>query len=148
MDVYIPTNDGQWVSEKYEQLAQTVQDYDHNLELRWIPPALRTREDKKPYVIWDTLSNSPVLYASELDTPQDILASLFMADNVRGGNVLDRIDAINKAAEALRLRAQLDEHEIMKDKVAFLKGTPLHYIKMGRDENGSLIKMDDSRRRI
>jgi len=148
MDVYIPTPDGQWVSEKFEQLAQTVQDYDHNLELRWIPPAHRTRDDKKPYVIWDNISNSPVLYASELDSPQDILANLFMADNVKGGNVLSRLDAHNAAAEALRLRAQLDEREAMKDKVAFLKGTPLHYIKMGRDDDGKIIKMDDTRRRI
>lgn len=146
--VFVPASTGEWVDENYERLASAVQDYDHNLEMRWIPPMHRTREDKKPYVIWDNLSNSPVLYASELDTPSEILAKLFMADSVRNGNVLDAIDAQNKAAEALRLKAKLDEQDLLKDKVKFMIGTPLHYIKMGRDENGQIIKLDDSRRRI
>lgn len=145
--VYIPTEDGQWVSEEFERLACVIQDYDHYLQLRWIPPAHRTREDKKPYVIVDTRTNNPVMYASELDSPKQILGRLFMADN-KNGSVLDRIEAENRAQEALDMKAKLDLYEEAMEKAKFLIQKRKNYTLMGRDENNRLIKLDDQLRRI
>lgn len=146
----IATDDGQWVSEKYERLARILQDYSPTLELRWIPTDKRTREDKKPYQVINRESNGQetiVCHASELDSPEDILTMVFNADN-QHGSVLDRIEARNNAHQMFLLKERQDQLEDALDQAEFLFKTPLHYLRMGRDEDGKLIRMDDTRRRI
>jgi hypothetical protein len=139
MEVYVPAEDGRWVNESYARLAEIVKDYDATLELRWIPPDRRTREDKKPYVIIDTRINEPVLYASELDTPEEILARLFDADN-KYGNVLTRLENRNKAVEIFDAKKQMEKMEEATDYAEFLFKSPLNTVKA----NGK--KYDDQRR--
>lgn len=141
MDIFVPTDDGHWVSEEFERLAQVIKDYDEYLELRWIPTDKRTRDDKEPYIVVDVRTNSPVLYATELDTPVDILERLFNADN-KHGNVLTRLETRNTAIEVLNKRKQLDELEELHDKANFMLNSPLHTINM----NGK--KFDHQRRLI
>lgn len=151
MDTYIPTDDGQWVSEKFERLARVIKDYDPNLELRWIPPAKRTREDKKPFcVVHFNPQNGAeyvVLHASELDSPEDILARLWGADS-KTGDVLAKLDIHNDAAEALRLKDQQDRMAEATDRAEFLHRSPINYLRWGKDAEGRPIKMDDERRRL
>lgn len=142
--MFVPTDDGRWVSEQYERLAQVVQDYDPQFELRWIPSEHRSEpEDRKNcYVIWDIIANAPVLFAGELDNPETILGKLFDADN-KHGNVLDRVNAHNAAIEALKLREELDRRNEQMDKVAWLMETKKNFINMG---NGRVV--DDQLRRV
>lgn len=133
--------DGQWVSEKFERLASLLQDYDPNLELRWIPPAVRTREDKEPFVIFDLRSNTPVLFAKEQDEPHQILARLWGIDN-KHTNVLDKIEIEERAKKALEMKAWMDAKEEAAELAYFFKQSPLHTIK----HNGK--KFDHNRRRI
>jgi hypothetical protein len=144
MDAFIPSEDGRWVSERYERLARVVQDYDPQFELRWIPPEHRETQDErsKPYVVWDTVTNSAVFFASELDTPEDILARLFMGDSSKG-DVLARIDAHNAAIEAMNMKEQLDAEEERQEKIAWLIGTKKNYINLGGGR-----KVDDQLRPI
>lgn len=144
MDTYTPTDDGHWVSEKYMRLAEIVHDYDPQFELRWIPPEHRTdpQDITKCYVIWDIVTNNPVLYAGELDTPEHVLGRLFDADN-KHGNVLERIDAHNAAIEAFKLKEEMDIREEQREKVAWLMGTKKNFINMGK---GRVV--DDQLRRI
>lgn len=139
--VFIPTDTGEWVSEDYERLARIIQDYDQNLELRWIPPANRTREDKKPYVVVDNRTNTPVLYASELDTPTDILVRLVDSDNARG-NVVDRMETRELAIKLQDQKKWIDNIEEAKERTNFLLNTHLHYAKMDG------VKYDEHRRRM
>lgn len=141
---FIPTDDGRWVSEHYARLAEVVKDYDPQFELRWIPPENRTSDDDKhkPYVVWDTTVNQPFFFASELDTPEDILARLFNGDN-KHGNVLERMEARNKAREILQLKEELDAREEREDYIAWLIGTKKNYITL---ESGQ--KVDDQLRPI
>lgn len=127
--VFIPTDSGEWVSEHFERLARVLKDYDHYLELRWIPPANRTRDDKKPYVVVDVRSGTPVLYASELDTPEEILARVFNADNTKS-NVISRLDNMDMARRVLALSAHKDRLEEAEDKAKFLLDSPLNTIQM------------------
>lgn len=142
--MFIPTEDGHWVSEHFERLARVVKDYDPQFELRWIPPEHRTdpEDRKKPYVIWDTVTNTPCMYASELDTPEDILTRLFLGDNTKG-NVLERLDAHNAAVQALQMKEQMDEAEERQDYISWLVGTNKNYIQLGKGR-----KVDDQLRRI
>lgn len=144
MDTFIPTDDGRWVSENYERLARVVQDYDPQFELRWIPPEQRTdpEERKKPYVIVDIVTNSAVMFASELDTPAEILERLFLGDNTKG-DVLAKIDAHNAAIEALKMKEQMDLEGERIEYAKWLMGTQKNYITLpgGR-------KVDDQLRPI
>lgn len=141
--------DGQWVNEHFARLAEVIKDYDEALELQWIPPGQRTEEaDKKnPYRIIDSRSNSVVMFASERDTAEQILARLWGADNQQG-SVLDRIDIENAAAQALKYKEQMDEAELKKDFTAFLIGTKKNYIKTQNPITGEKVKFDDQLRRI
>lgn len=139
--VFIPTDSGEWVSEEFERLARVIKEYDPALELRWIPPAKRTSDDKKPYVVIDTRSDYIVCYATELDTPVDILSRLFNADNLKG-NVLTKIESQEAAIRALELKARMDMYDELADKANFLKNSPLQTVKM----DGK--KFDHNRKRI
>lgn len=151
METYIPTDDGQWVSENYERLARLIKEYDPDLELRWIPPAMRQREDKKPYcVVHFNPQNGKeyiVLHASELDTPEDILTSLIMADD-KQGNVLSRLEAHNAAVELMQMQKKTDQMAELRDQANFMLSSSINYMKWGKDKEGRPIKLDDLRRRI
>lgn len=139
--VFIPADTGEWVSDEYERLARIIKDYDANLELRWIPPVNRTREDKKPYVVVDSRTNHAVLFASELDTPTDILVRLVDSDNARG-NVVDRLEVRELAMKLQEAKKWEDELAEARERADFLLNSPLHYVKA----NG--IKYDEHRRRM
>lgn len=141
--MYVPTETGHWVNEQFARLAEIIHDYDPYLELRWIPPDKRTDpgDSSRPYCIVDTRSNYVVRYCSDLDDPVAVLASIFAADN-RHGNVLNRIDAHNNAAEAFKLKEQMELQEQLQDEAAFLMATKKNYIK----HNGK--KLDDQLRVI
>lgn len=141
MEMFIPTETGEWVSENYERLARIIKDYDPYLALAWIPPGRRTHEDTKPYAIVDTRTNEVVFCASELETPQQILARLFSSDS-KHGNVLDRIEANNAAIEAIELKEWQDNLEDAADQALFLKNSHLHTVRF----NGK--KFDHNRRVI
>jgi hypothetical protein len=138
---FIPTETGEWVSEHYERLARIVKDYDPDLALAWIPPGKRTHEDVNPYAIIDTRTNSVVFHASELETPQEILARLFNSDAIHG-NVLDRLESHNAAVKAMELKEWEDNLEDAADQALFLKNTHLHTVRF----NGK--KFDHNRRVI
>lgn len=129
---FIPTDDGRWVSENYERLARVIEDYDPQFVLYFIPPENRDGLDDitKCYAVVDTVTNSPIFYASELDTPEAILEKLFWSDN-KQGNVLERLDAHNAAIRALQLKEQMDLAEENKEYVSWLIGTEKNFINMG-----------------
>lgn len=149
MDLMVVTEDGQWVSESFMRLAEVINDYDSMLALQWIPPGQRTEvEDKKnPYRVIDTRSDYIVMYASERDTPESILARLWSRDNGKG-NVLDRIEAENEARKALDLKKQMDDEELKQDFVAHLIATKKNYIHTTNPLTGEKLKLDDQLRRI
>lgn len=139
--MFIPTDDGRWVNADFERLARNIMDYDSSLQLCWIPPENRTREDKKPYAVVDTRTDTVVLYASELDTPVEILAKLYMADN-KQGSVLERMEAHNLAVQNLEMQEWLDVRGDMADQAKFLIGSNRNYIRF----NGK--KLDEWRRPV
>lgn len=147
MDAFVPSEDGRWVSERFERLARVVEDYDPQFELRWIPPEHRTDPEdvSKCFAVFDVLTNTPVFFAGELDTPESILARLFDSDN-KHGNVLERIDVHNAAVRALELKKEMDEAEERQERVAwYLKAAhKKNYIEMGKgrvlDDNLRVVR--------
>jgi len=145
--VYVPAENGTWVNEEYERLAAVISDFygpqsasQTKLELRWIPPDKRTTTDKYAYVIVDVATNQAVIYASEMDSPVDILERLFISDMSKG-NVLKRLEAREDAERILKLKAYKDRMDEAKDKALFLMTSPLNYLHMDG-------KKFDSERRV
>lgn len=118
--MFVPANDGRWVDENFARMAEIIHDYDHGLEFRWIPPEHRqTMLDKKQcYVVWDTRTNTPVMYASETDTPEGILTRLFAGDNAKH-NVVKNLEAAEKAKKLMQMKEWLEEREAMQDEALF-----------------------------
>lgn len=147
--MYVVTDDGQWVHEDFHRLAEIVKDYDDALELQWIPPGQRDENADKEncYRIFDTRSRSVVMFASERDPAEHILARLWGADNTKH-NVLERVDAHNAAREAFNLKQQIDDAEAQRDLAAFLIGTKKNYINFTHPITGEKIKTDDQLRRL
>lgn len=139
---HIATDDGQWINEDFERVARLVQDYDPGLQVQYIPYGERTRDDKKPYRVYDTLHQCTVFYFSELDTPVDIVTRLFNGDN-KHGNVLQRIEQQELAAQALKMQEQADRLEEAEDMAKFLISTPLHTVRIRKG-----LKVDDQIRRM
>ena len=129
--MYIPTDDGQWVDEKFERLARVVKDYSEQYELRWIPPNQQVTllEKSRPYVIVDLVTNTPIMFAGPLDTPEKILEELFMGDNTKG-DAFARMEAHNAAVKAMQMKEKLDVAEERKEYVAWLTGTKKNYITL------------------
>jgi len=141
--VFIPTETNHWVDESFERLARMVKDYDEFLELRWIPPERRTREDRKPYIIYDIIRNVEVLYASELDNPQEILTRLYMADTTRN-DVLGLLEANEQANQAYNMQRQADQYEEAADQAKFMINTRLHTFKMnGKKFDGHTLRVKE-----
>ncbi|MGH7791990.1 MAG: hypothetical protein ACREOB_06695, partial [Thermodesulfobacteriota bacterium] len=131
-----------WIDENFQRLAEVIQDFDNYLELRWVPPDKRTDIDtSKPYAIVDTRSNYVVFYASELDTPTEILARLFEGDNTKH-NMARKVEAYDMAQRAMKLKEEMDRREEYLDKIAWLIGTKKNYINF----NGK--KFDNQMREI
>lgn len=148
---YIPSSTGHWVNEKFMQLAEILRDYDQCLELRWIPPENRTREDGKPYVV---IYNNPngleevVLHADESQTPEEILALVWSADN-KTHNVLDHLDNLDRSRRTFELKQRMDDAEARRDFAAFLIGTKKNFIKTDNPVTGEKnIKLDSQLRRL
>lgn len=142
----LPPEVNRWISEEFSRLAEIVKDYDEHLELRWIPPELRTdpNDRKNPYAIVHSPPDKPayvVMFASELDNPKDILEKLFNIDN-KNGDVFKAMMAHNRAVKAFQLKEQMDELEEARDLTAFaIKNTKSRW-----QHNG--ITYDDEMRRV
>ena len=139
--MYIPTSEGRWVDENFERIGTLINEYDHNLELRWIPPEKRTRDDGAPYVVVDTRTNHPILFAFEDSNPQEILAKVYTADCAKH-DVLSRLEKEEQAARALQNLEWEDRLAEVQDEAAFMIGSPLNWLRM----RGK--KFDDQRRVI
>lgn len=134
--VHVPTDSGTWVDEKYERLAQVIQDFwgpnsasQTKLEFAWIPPEYRTTDSKFPYAVIDVMTRDVLFYFSELDTPEDILSRVFLGDTSKH-DVLKELDARADAQKALEMRKHLDAMGEAHEKAQFFVSSPLNYLKM------------------
>lgn len=142
----VATEEGYFVDQRWAYLAQIIEDYNPQLELRWIPPNLRTVEDGAPYVVVHRQRDGleyAVLYASELDSPQDVLERIFNAD-MKHGNVMDRMRNRNTAAQLFQMQAKIDAEMAKQDLAAWMiNDRDKKNWKTYKKANGDLVKLDD-----
>lgn len=139
-----------YVDQKWSYLAEMIGDYNPMLELRWIPVDKRSPEDRsKPYIVVHTGKDNReyiVLYASELDTPEEIMTRLINSD-MKHGNVQTRMDTRNRVNKLFELRAQEEQLAQEEDLVRWLTETT-KVNPTFRNKDGELIKLDSQLNRV
>jgi hypothetical protein len=113
--IYIPTESGQWVSEKQKRVAEIIADYNQYLQLQWIPPGKRGPEDYSFRVVDTNPRFKPyvVCFAHECD--ERLLAQIFMADSSKQGNILNCLDGLNAANEIYEAKKIQEKMDAAKD---------------------------------
>lgn len=139
----------EWINAEYERLAQVINDYNPNLFLAYLPAERMEPDDidTPPYAILDMrLGGKPVMFATHADTTIDILERLFNSDMTRG-DVLQRLDNRNRAAELLRLAEIKEQMDEANDLALHLVKTKKNFINFVRP-NGDKVLLDDQLRAL
>lgn len=149
-DIIVATEEGRFVSQKWMFLAEMLQDYNPSLELRWIPTEKRAIEDRdKPYMVVHTDKQGQsyiVLYASELDEPEEVMVRIINSD-MKHGDVMQRMDVRNNVHKLFELRKKEEELAEKEDFAAWLVKTN-KVNPTFRDKNGDLVKLDSQLNRV
>jgi len=122
-----------WVSEKFQQLAEVINDWDPRLRLLWIPERNRGPGDIYPYAVgfFDNEFSEPhiILYLLEEELNSGVLGTLFnMRDNAQ--NVLEKLENMEQAKKIMEAKAQMEHQAELHDKARALWKTPLHTYTM------------------
>ncbi len=114
----VPHDDGSFISEKVSRIAEIVRDYDPHIDVRWIRPGDRDPNDpafalvscvpgQQEYVIF--------YVQDEADFNGNVLERLYQADATKQGNILNALDARNKAVKAIQSNLHKERLEEAKE---------------------------------
>lgn len=122
---YLATEQG-FISAKHQRVAEIINEYDPDLELAWIPPNQRDPLDAgKEFAVMHTKNGNRyvAMFVKEEEVDERLLARLWSADE-RNGNVLNKLDAMNAAVEAMRLKEQMEQEEARADLARHILNSP------------------------
>lgn len=134
--MHIATDQGYFVSEQHQRVAQIVNDFDRNLEVQWIPPDQRSTltEQAKPFRIVHNGSGKAegqayvVMDLAEAEMNGSVIERLFQS-RVDKHDIPAQIKAQHDARRLVRLKELEDEQAATRDFDAFRLKTPLHTFK-------------------
>lgn len=137
---YLIDESGHFVSENQRRVAEILSDYDHNLQLQWIPPVERGSEDFAFRVVDITPGRNPYVVTVSHECDERLLGKVIAADG-KHGNQLDALEAHNAALELLatkkRQEAQMEMHEMAASIIRSPKDTYKHMgINFGAHNGG------------
>lgn len=122
-DTYVPAADGSFISERHSRVAELIKNYNANLDVRWIPPANRSPDDPAFCIVERTKSGKELIAFYCDDLNDDILGMVYRGDNSKG-NVLDALEAHNKAVRDIDHQTKLDERQERKELTAAILKSP------------------------
>lgn len=122
------------ITETHRRVDELLKAYDPDLELMFIPPGSRGPLDTKPWAVVCRPPHQKAYYVGFFeDADERLLAAIIRADNARG-SVLDRVDALNTAREALLMK---ERQEAMMESgliaASVLRSPKIHYKHNGVD---------------
>ena len=127
----VPAEDGHWINEKFARIAEIIHDFDHRLQLVWIPPENRTAFDTKPYGVLHTSDQGLqkiVMFIKEDELDERVLEHLFLNDTERH-DVIARLEAQDLAQQVLRNKEKMEKAEERQEFIKTVVGSPLHTFK-------------------
>lgn len=113
LNVDLPTvhEDGRFISAKVSRVVELIREYDHRLDVAWIPPDQRGADDPA-FAITERLSDGRNVVAfyvqDESEFDERVLTRIIMGDNTQH-DVQARVEAENTAARAMVLAKRRDE---------------------------------------
>lgn len=137
--MYVPTESGEWVSAKTAHVAELIKEYDHRLELRWVPPDKRIPGDPEFAIIEkndDGREYIAFLIQDESWVDERLLGRIYAADNINK-NVGAETEAHNRAVRELERKQAQDELAEQHDMVVSMMRSPLHTYRI----NGKKIDL-------
>lgn len=136
-DVYVPAEDGTFVSEKHARIAEIVREYDPNLRLAFVPEHKRTPGEPSFAVIENREGRDYIaFYADECD--ERIIARIFENDSAKH-DVQGRMEAHNDAIKVYQAKVAQEEMLEAHEKARAILKSPKSTYTM-RDERGELRK--------
>lgn len=133
----VPAEDGHWVNEKFARIAEIISDFDHRLQLVWIPPENRTDFDIRPYGILHTGEDGlqkMVMLIKEEELDERVIEALFLGDTTKV-DVLGRLEAKERASQVLKMKAEMEEAEARQDFIKSVVRSGKHSFR----HNGRII---------
>lgn len=114
----VPHEDGSFVSAKVSRLVEVIREYDHNVDVRWIPPQQRAHDDPAFALVTRDSKGMEyvILYVqNEQEFDGSVLERLIQMDQAKKGNVLSEMDARNAAVKAIQQNIHKEQLEEQKD---------------------------------
>lgn len=130
IDVDLPAvhDDGSFISARVSRIVELIREYDHNLEVKWIPERMR-RPDEPAFMITERLRDGKEVVAfyvqSEADFDERVLARIYEGDNAKH-DVQARVDAQNAAVARIREAKAAEEREQFADLVHSMVNSKKH----------------------
>lgn len=126
--MYVPAEDGSFISEKTARIAELIKGYDHHLELRWIPPNRRQHGEPEFAIIEindDGREYVAFLIQDESYVDERLLGRIYAADN-KDKSVGAEAEAHNRAVRALIDKEKQEEMDMTKDLALSMLKSGLH----------------------
>lgn len=111
---YVATDDGYFVSQEHQRIAEIINDYEPTLALVWIPPDKREPGDM-PFAVMHSPVGQPPYIVFHTDTCDERILERIFAGDAAHNDVLTQLDIKNAAAKALQLKREMDEKEEKKE---------------------------------
>lgn len=132
-NVYVPNDNGHFVSENQRRIAELLRDIYPDLQLQWIPNDKRSNKDYAFRVVDATPGRDPYVVCFSHECDERLLARVIQADTSRH-DILNTLDAFNAAKEALAAKER-EEERMQMHELAFsvLRSKKIHYKHGGLD---------------
>lgn len=128
--IYDP-HSGQWINERFQRIAEIINDLSQNLALVWIPESERQNTDLQPYGVMhrhpQTGEEYIFMYLREDELDERVIARILES---RTETALERLDHMDTARELMRLKEQQDKYEQMHDMARSMWNSPLHTYRL------------------
>lgn len=119
---------GHFINGNHQRIAEIINDWNPDVYLCWIPPDKREGTELTPYAVIHMPPGKPqyvIFTLSEEELDERVLERLWTNDTTKH-NVLSALEAREAAAEAVRLKKQMDEREEQKDFALSVLKSGLH----------------------
>lgn len=119
IDVDLPTahDDGRFISAKVSRIVELVREYDHRLDVKWIPPNLRGATDPA-FAVTERLADGSEVVAfyvqDESEFDESVLTRILESDNAHN-DVGARVEANNLAVRAVAEKRRREEVDAYAD---------------------------------
>jgi len=134
INVDLPTahEDGRFINANVSRIVELIREYDHRLDVKWVPPDQRGPNDPA-FAVTERLSDGREVVAfyvaSESSFNEDVLARLYDSDNANQ-DVQKTMEAKNKAVRAVQEARFRDEryahYDLMLSMINSRKHTYMH----------------------